>query len=165
MCTHSGFTLNNWELIPKWEDISCWKSRLKSVFMYTFKHIYKRHHLWTKFEKNAAIFCSVYSRPLFSWKFCTLWHSHMGVVHASVGYMIWIRHGIEAVVWRLVHHITEFFITAIIYVILLVAREAIDGRTVCTCVDPIGMERGSWRIIGGRSAIFAWNTKKQLFFV
>lgn len=69
MCTHSGFTLDNRELIPKWEDISCWKSRLKSVFMYTFKHIYKRHHLWTKFEKNAAIFCSVYSRPYFPGSF------------------------------------------------------------------------------------------------
>lgn len=40
MCTHSGFTLDNRELIPKWEDISCWKSRLKSVFMYTFKHTF-----------------------------------------------------------------------------------------------------------------------------
>lgn len=56
MCTHSGFTLNNWELIPKMRGLSCWKSRLKSVFTYTLKHIYKRHHLWTKFEKMLPFF-------------------------------------------------------------------------------------------------------------
>lgn len=101
----------------------------KHPYMYTLQHIYTNGiTLWTKLVENAAIFCLFVClcfgfffpraghQPCFTQKFPMerLWHGRVRMTQAGVGNMVWIRHGVQAVVWRLVHHVTEFLLIAAI---------------------------------------------------
>ena len=103
--------------------------RKASLYVHITTYIYKRHHFMNKVCGKCCHFLFVClfvfrilfpgagHQPCFTRKLPMerLWHGRMRMTQAGVGNMVWIRHGVQAVVWRLVHHVTEFLLIAAIF--------------------------------------------------